>query len=50
MNETSFGGFLGIDISKDKFDAHCIDIKGEKHMSNEQQRICNKTGKDVPPE
>jgi transposase len=30
MNETSFSGFLGIDVSKDKFDAHCIDIKGEK--------------------
>ena len=27
----SFRGFLGIDISKDKFDACCIGIGGEKH-------------------
>ena len=26
MNKTSFSGFLGIDVSKDKFDAYCIDI------------------------
>jgi len=26
------GGFLGIDISKDKFDAYCIDIDGEKQF------------------
>lgn len=32
MNETSFSGFLGIDVSKDKFDAYCIDINGEKHF------------------
>jgi hypothetical protein len=32
MNETSFRGFLGIDVSKDKFDAYCIDIDGEKHF------------------
>jgi transposase len=32
MNETSFSGFLGIDVSKDKFDAYCIDITGEKHF------------------
>ena len=32
MNETSFGGFLGIDVSKDKFDAYCIDSNGEKHF------------------
>lgn len=32
MNETSFSGFLGIDVSKDKFDAYCIDIAGEKHF------------------
>ena len=30
MNKTSFRGFLGIDVSKDKFDAYCIDINGEK--------------------
>ena len=28
----SFRGFLGIDISKDKFDACCIGIGGEKHF------------------
>jgi transposase len=32
MNKTSFSGFLGIDISKDKFDAYCIDINGEKQF------------------
>jgi transposase len=32
MNEKSFSGFLGIDVSKDKFDAYCIDIAGEKHF------------------
>jgi transposase len=32
MIKTSFSGFLGVDISKDKFDAHCIDINGEKHF------------------
>jgi transposase len=32
MNKTSFSGFLGIDVSKDKFDAYCIDITGEKHF------------------
>ncbi|MCX5824801.1 MAG: transposase, partial [Deltaproteobacteria bacterium] len=32
MNEKSFSGFLGIDVSKDKFDAYCIDITGEKHF------------------
>ena len=32
MNETSFSGFLGIDVSKNKFDAYCIDIKGEKYF------------------
>jgi transposase len=32
MNETSFSGFLGIDVSKDKFDGYCIDITGEKHF------------------
>ena len=32
MNKTSFSGFLGIDVSKDKFDAYCIDINGEKHF------------------
>jgi len=30
MNKISFCGFLGIDISKDKFDAYCMDMKGEK--------------------
>jgi len=28
-----FGGFLGIDISKETFDASCIDTKGEKLFS-----------------
>lgn len=32
MSKTSFSGFLGIDVSKDKFDAYCIDIDGEKHF------------------
>ncbi len=32
MNNISFSGFLGIDISKDKFDAYCIDIDGEKQF------------------
>jgi transposase len=32
MNKTSFCGFLGIDISKDKFDAYCMDMNGEKHF------------------
>ena len=32
MNEKSFSGFLGIDVSKDKFDAYCIDITGEKQF------------------
>jgi len=32
MNKASIRGFLGIDISKDKFDAYCIDINGEKHF------------------
>lgn len=32
MNKTSFRGFLGIDVSKDKFDAYCIDINGEKYF------------------
>ena len=32
MVKTSFSGFLGIDISKDKFDAHCIDMNGEKQF------------------
>jgi transposase len=32
MNTTSFSGFLGIDISKDKFDACCIGSNGEKHF------------------
>ena len=32
MNKAFFSGFLGIDISKDKFDAYCIDINGEKHF------------------
>ena len=32
MNKSSFSGFLGIDISKDKFDAYCIDMNGEKHF------------------
>ena len=32
MNEKSFSGFLGIDVSKDKFDAYCIDITGGKHF------------------
>ena len=32
MNTTSFSGFLGIDISKDKFDACCIGKNGEKHF------------------
>ena len=32
MKATSFSGFLGIDVSKDKFDAYCIDINGEKHF------------------
>jgi len=32
MNKTAFSGFLGIDISKDKFDAYCIDIDGEKQF------------------
>ena len=27
MNKTSFSGFLGIDVSKDKFDAYCIDVE-----------------------
>jgi len=31
MNKSSFSGFLGVDISKDKFDAYCIDMNGEKH-------------------
>jgi transposase len=32
MNKPSLSGFLGIDISKDKFDAYCIDINGEKRF------------------
>jgi transposase len=32
MSKTIFSSFLGIDISKDKFDAYCIDMKGEKHF------------------
>ena len=32
MNNISFSGFLGIDVSKDKFDAYCIDIDGEKQF------------------
>ena len=32
MNKTSFSGFLGIDISKDKFDAYCVDVNGEKQF------------------
>ena len=32
MDKTFFSSFLGIDISKDKFDAYCIDMKGEKHF------------------
>ena len=32
MNKTSFSGFLGIDISKDKFDAYCVGINGEKQF------------------
>ena len=32
MNNISFSGFLCIDISKDKFDAYCTDIYGEKQF------------------
>jgi transposase len=32
MSKTSFSSFLGIDVSKDKFDAYCIDITGEKQF------------------
>jgi transposase len=32
VKKESFSGFLGIDVSKDKFDAYCIDINGEKHF------------------
>ncbi len=32
MVKTSFSSFLGIDISKDKFDAHCIDMNGKKQF------------------
>jgi transposase len=32
MNKALFSGFLGVDISKDKFDAYCIGINGEKHF------------------
>jgi transposase len=32
MNKSSFSGFLGVDISKDKFDAYCVDMNGEKHF------------------
>ena len=32
MNKAVFSGFLGVDISKDKFDAYCIDINGEKQF------------------
>jgi hypothetical protein len=32
VEETSLNGFLGIDVSKDKFDAYCIDINAEKHF------------------
>jgi transposase len=32
MNNASFNSFVGIDISKDKFDAYCIDMKGEKQF------------------
>lgn len=32
MSKESFCGFLGIDISKDKFDACCIGSNGEKHF------------------
>jgi len=32
VNNISFSGFLGIDVSKDKFDAYCIDIDGEKQF------------------
>lgn len=32
MNKAFFSGFLGVDISKDKFDAYCIDINGEKQF------------------
>jgi hypothetical protein len=43
MNKASFGGFLGVDISKDKFDAYCIG--GECHdIVNQKmcQHIVNK--------
>ena len=32
MNKVPFSGFVGIDVSKDKFDAHCIDVNGEKQF------------------
>jgi transposase len=32
MGERSFSGFVGIDVSKDKFDAYCIGINGEKRF------------------
>ena len=32
MIKTSFSGFVGVDISKDKFDAHGIDMNGEKRF------------------
>jgi len=32
MNKSSFSSFLGVDISKDKFDAYCIDMNGEKQF------------------
>jgi transposase len=40
MDKTSFRGFLGIDVSKDTFDACCIDMNGEKqfHLSCSMDR------------
>lgn len=32
MKETSFSGFLGIDVSKDKFDAYCIEAIAEQEI------------------
>jgi len=32
MNKTSLSSYLGIDISKDKFDAYCIGTDKEKHF------------------
>jgi transposase len=33
VNKSSFRGVVGIDVSKDKFDAYCMDIEGEKGFS-----------------